>query len=321
MDPLAYALIGAAVGFAFSMGAHYTGACMGMPCAAGALRPSRALVLMAPATLLGAYLASGGVETTVGHALLAASSVSIGVALVIVVSAFVLTSLYNVARVPTSTIQILVFAVVGAGLARGLPVEWRTIELLVVLWAAAPVAAFGLGYLTIRLADRLVPGTARGLALSRTALVLLLTVGLAASFAMGANDVANATGAFLMTGLFGTMSSGLIGGVALAVGVLSWGRPLLERVASGIVKLDPRMAMSAQFAQAATILASVSFGLFTSMNQALVGGMLGVGLARDQTTVDRKVVRGILVGWAVGPASGIGLAFAVALLLGRWNVL
>ena len=38
---VAYLLIAAAFAFAFSMGAHYTGACMGMPYAAGAIRPAR----------------------------------------------------------------------------------------------------------------------------------------------------------------------------------------------------------------------------------------------------------------------------------------
>ena len=68
-----YVLIAAAFAFAVSIGAHYTGACMGMPYAAGAIRPVRALVLMAPLALVGAVLASEGVETTVGHGILSSS--------------------------------------------------------------------------------------------------------------------------------------------------------------------------------------------------------------------------------------------------------
>ncbi len=129
---------------------------------------------------------------------------------------------------------------------------------------------------------------------------------------MGANDVANASGALVMTGLFGLVLAGAVGGVGLALGVLTWGRPLLRRVAFDLVRLDPRMATYAQLAQATVILASVSFGLFTSMNQALVGAMIGTGVARGQSTVLWKTIRSVLIGWAIGPASGLALGFALS---------
>ncbi|MCI4367212.1 MAG: inorganic phosphate transporter family protein [Thermoplasmata archaeon] len=309
MDLLELALLGAAFGVACSMGAHYTGACMGMPYAAGAIGAGRALALMAPMTLLGAFLASSGVEATVGHGLLSGGPISIELALAIVLSALVLTSLYNVATIPTSTIQILVFAVVGAGLAEGIPVRWGTVERLMLLWAIAPFAAFGLGYLLVRLADRWRPPMPPGAPRAALATSALLAVGLAASFAMGANDVANASGSFLMTGLFSPRMAALIGGIGLALGVLTWGRPLLKRVAFDLVALDTRMACGAQFAQAAVILGTVTFGFFTSMNQALVGALLGTGVARGQRGIRWRVIRGILVGWAIGPASGAALGF------------
>jgi inorganic phosphate transporter, PiT family len=315
-----YLLIAAAFAFAVSIGAHYTGACMGMPYAAGAIRPGPALLLMAPLTLLGAVLASEGVETTVGHGILGSAPVALGLALAIVLSALVLTSAFNFLTIPTSTIQILVFSTVGAGLAAGLSIQWRTIETLLVLWAVAPFLAFGLGYLFVRVSDhRSRPSEERSVGLARPLALSLVGVGAAASFAMGANDVANASGAFVMTGLFGLVLAALVGGVGLALGVLTWGRPLLRRVAFQIVRLDPPMAISAQLAQAATILLYVTFGYFTSMNQALVGAMIGTGVARGQKTVLWESVRGIVTGWAVGPVSGAVLGFAIATVFGRFH--
>ena len=310
----AYLLIAAAFAFAVSIGAHYTGACMGMPYAAGAIRPVRALVLMAPLALVGAVFVSGGVESTVGHGILRSSPIALGLALAIIVSALTLTSAYNFLTIPTSTIQILVFSAVGAGLAAGVPVGWGTVETLLVLWAIAPFVAFGLGYGFVRASDRLPRPDPNSRDLARPVVLGLVGVGAAASFAMGANDVSNASGAFVMTGLFGLMVAGLVGGLGLAVGVLTWGRPLLQRVAFDIVRLDPRMAIGSQLAQAAVILAYVTFGYFTSMNQALVGSMIGAGVARGQKTVLWKAVRGIVAGWAVGPLSGAALGFAVARL-------
>ncbi|MGI0130959.1 MAG: inorganic phosphate transporter, partial [Thermoplasmata archaeon] len=305
-------LIAVAFAFAVSIGAHYTGACMGMPYAAGAIRVGPALAAMAALSLAGAILFSEGVESTVGHSILPTPQVTLGLALAIVLAALVLTTTYNYLRIPTSTIQILVFSAVGAGLGVGLVVNWATIETLVALWAVAPFAALALGFLFVRIAPRLRPRAGVPTALGRPVAYVLVAVGGAASFAMGANDVANASGALVMTGLFGLVAAAALGGLGLAVGALTWGRPLLRRVAFDLVRLDPAMAATAQFAQATVILVAVAFGLFTSLNQALVGAMIGVGIARGRSTVQWKTIRGILLGWAVGPASGFLLALSVA---------
>jgi inorganic phosphate transporter, PiT family len=311
---VAWLLVAAAFAFAVSIGAHYTGACMGMPFAAGAIRLVPALLLMAPLALVGAVFASGAVESTVGHGILGSGTVALGLALAIILSALLLTSAYNFLTLPTSTIQILVFSTVGAGLAAGVAVHWATIESLLVLWASAPFAAFGLGYLFVRAADRARPPRPSGRmsGLPRYAVMGLVGVGSAASFAMGANDVSNASGALIMTGLFGLMLAGLIGGVGLALGVLTWGRPLLRTVAFDIVELDARTATVSQLAQSTVILVSVAFGFFTSMNQALVGAMIGTAVARGKATRLWKPVRNVLVGWALGPVSGILLGFALS---------
>lgn len=320
MEATAFLLVAAALGFAYSLGAHYTGACMGMSRAAGAIRSAPALLLMAPLVLLGAVFASGAVERTVGHGILGGAPVPLGVALAIVLSAFALTTAFNLLRLPTSTIQILVFAAVGAGVASGRAVSWPTIERLAVVWAVAPFATFALGFLLTRLSDRRGAPPSQTGPLGSAALLGLLGMGAAASFAMGANDVSNASGAFVMTGLFGVELAGLVGGVGLALGVLTWGRPLLERVAFDIVRLDARTATISQLAQSAVVLVSVAFGYFTSLNQALVGGMLGVGVARrrsEPSAIVGRTVRGLLLGWAVGPVAGLAGGLATAAVLPR----
>jgi PiT family inorganic phosphate transporter len=247
-----------------------------MPHALRAISARNALLVMAPLTLAGAALASHGVEHTVGHDLLTGAGLSVVGLVIVIAVAFGLTSLFNVMRVPTSTIQILVFSVVGAGLAAGTGVHWATIGTLAVIWAVAPVVAGLLGYALTRALD-LVPavrvqaqvtgaalagvtagdspagsgGTAAAMpagpavaaaADARTTggllAVGLITVGALASFAMGGNDVANATGSLVGTGTFSPLAAGLIGGAGLALGVLTWGRPLLRKVAFDIVTVD-----------------------------------------------------------------------------------
>jgi PiT family inorganic phosphate transporter len=139
--------------------------------------------------------------------------------------------------------------------------------------------------------------------------LLLVCVGIVASFVLGANDVSNATGVFILTHLFSLTLAGLIGGLAMAIGTLTWGRRILQTVAFDVVKMDLTMASAAQGVQALVVLVAVTQGFFTSMNQALIGAMAGTGLARGRQTVQRQQIVSIVRGWLIGPLSGVTLAY------------
>ena len=138
---------------------------------------------------------------------------------------------------------------------------------------------------------------------------------------MGANDVSNATGVFIMTNLFNVWVAGAIGGIGLLIGVLTWGKPLLKKVAFDIVHVDLSMASAAQLVQALVVLLAVTFGFFTSMNQALVGAMMGAGIARGTDIIEWKSLWNIVKGWMIAPISGIIITFLLAKLAGIWFIL
>lgn len=308
---VAVVLIALSLAFAWSMGAHYTGAVMGMPYASKSIRMWPALVTLSVLTVLGATFASQGVQQTVGLRIVDARQVTAPMLVIIELGAFFLTTVYTYAKVPTSTIQIIVFCVVGTALAAGVPIYWRTVGELAATWVLAPPAAALLGACFTKLLDLLVP-EARKPAAGRRLVVLprlLVLVGMGASFVLGANDVANAVGIWSSIHLGTLVIAGLAGGVAMAVGALTWGQRILERVAFDIVKVDLAMASAAQFVQALVVFLAVSQGLFTSMNQALVGAMAGTGLARGRETVNTATLLGIVKGWAISPISGATLCF------------
>ena len=299
-------LIVLAVGFAWSIGAHYTGAVMGMPHALGAIGAWQALVLMAPLAFLGATFASHAVEQRVGSGL-TDHPLSVSQEVVVIGVAFALTTVFNRLRAPTSTIQILVFAVVGVTLAAGRGVRWSAIGHLAIVWACAPVAAFLLGALLTRGLDHVPLGGRTG--------AVLVAVGAMAAFAMGANDVSNASGALVGTGVFSPLAAGAVGGAGIALGVLTWGKPLLRRVAFELVVVDRAMATAAQLVQAGVVLGAVGFGFFTSMNQALVGAMAGAGLARGREAVHTETLLSIPIAWVLGPAGAITAGYVFGLLV------
>lgn len=303
--------------FAWSMGAHYTGAVMGMPYASKSIRMWPALVTLSVLTVLGATFASHGVQQTVGLRIVDATRIDARMLVIIELGAFLLTTVYTYYKIPTSTIQILVFCVVGTALAAGVPVHWQTIGILAVTWVLAPAVAALLGFGFTKGLDLVVP-EARKPAVGYPLVVLprlLVLMGMCAAFVLGANDVSNAVGVWSSIHLSTLLIAGLAGGVAMAVGALTWGQRILNRVAFDIVKVDLAMASAAQFVQALVVFIAVSFGLFTSMNQALVGAMFGTGLARGRETVQMTTLLGIVKGWAISPITGGTLCFVLYKLM------
>ncbi len=289
------------------MGAHYAGAVMGMPVAIRAISERWALILIAFFCILGATYASEPVQRTVGLHIVHAGRVTPLMALVMVAGAFVLTTVYTYFKVPTSTIQILVFCVIGTGIAAGAPVTWATIGKLAITWVLAPIASALLGFAGTKLLHRLASPPWG-----------LVAVGIAASFVLGANDVANAVGVWDSLHVGNLMLAGFAGGAAMGIGALTWGRRILRRVAFEIVDLDSSTATAAQGVQAVVVIAAVTQGFFTSINQALIGAMSGAAAA-NRRRINRKNLAGIVKGWAISPVSGFAfcfIAYRFALLLG-----
>ena len=221
--------------------------------------------------------------------------------------AFAVTTFFNRFRMPTSTIQILVFSVVGVALATGTGrCSWGAIGRLAIVWAAAPIAAIGLGFVFTLVLDRLRLGARIGDGARRHGRGRRVRDG-------RERRLERERGARRHRDALSPLAAGALGGAAIAVGVLTWGKPLLRRVAFEIVEVDRAMATAAQLVQAGVVLAAVAFGFFTSMNQALVGAMAGAGFARGRETVHLATLFSILQGWVLGPAGALAAAFVFGL--------
>lgn len=148
-------------------------------------------------------------------------------------------------------------------------------------------------------------------------------------FAHGANDVAIAVGpmaaVITIAQSHGTMLYvkslpawiTFIGVVGVIAGLLMYGRKIIETVGEGITNLTPSRAFSATIAAASTVLVSTSLGIPVSATQTLVGGILGVGLARGIGALNLRVVKNILLSWIITLPIGAGLAIAFFFMF-RW---
>ena len=113
-------------------------------------------------------------------------------------------------------------------------------------------------------------------------------------FAHGANDVGNVAGPLSVivphAGADDAMHVPvvilLMAGLAIAVGTLLFGRRLVAMVGTGITKLNPVRAFCVSLATAAIVLFAAAAGLPVSTTHIAIGGIFGVGFAREW--LDRK---------------------------------
>ena len=74
-----------------------------------------------------------------------------------------------------------------------------------------------------------------------------------------------------------------------------------------ITELTPTRGFAAEFSTAVTIVLASKLGLPISTTHTLVGGVLGVGLARGISALNLRVVTNIVVSWIITiPAGAIG---------------
>ncbi|MBE0511258.1 MAG: inorganic phosphate transporter [Chromatiales bacterium] len=149
--------------------------------------------------------------------------------------------------------------------------------------------------------------------------VLMIFTACAMAFAHGSNDVANAVGP--VAAVVGVAKTGvvearsvmpawilLLGGVGIVIGLMTYGKRVIATVGSGITELTPSRGFAATLAAAAVVVFASGTGLPISTTHTLVGGVLGVGLARGIAALNLNVVRTIFMSWVITLPAGAILA-------------
>jgi len=301
--------------FGWTIGSHYTGACMGMAYGSGVIKsPVTAVTLIAFFAILGATFESHNVVTTVGTGIIRGEDMTPLGAMVMMLTAALVTAANTWMKWPVSTSQLACFSVVGAALGMGAPIFWKTtIVFLCVTWVATPILSAGLGFLFTQAADKFA-GRQAGHP-QKLLSYFLFAASCYAAYTLGANNTGNAVGVLYGTKLLTPVKAGFVGGIVIAVGALTWGRPILEKVAKGIVQFDLPMGVGAKLAQSVTAHTAAALGYPTSMNQALIGGMAGAGAVRGIRTMNAKALKEIVLSWFLTPVVAGLVSFCLYWLL------
>ena len=205
---------------------------------------------------------------------------------------------------PVSTSQAIVGGVagVGIGIVGAQAAYFKLGVLLKILgaWVLSPVLTMLLAFVTYLLLDRLLRH-ARALYWSNVLGFAVLASAAYVSYSLGANDVGNAIGPLLNRFPDKGPYLAALGGVAMAFGALTFGQRVTDTVGKNITPLDYSGALAAQLSAAFGVHLFSMLGIPVSTSQAIVGGIIGVGLTKGAQAVSTKKISVIFLGWVVTP--------------------
>ena len=150
-----------------------------------------------------------------------------------------------------------------------------------------------------------------------------LFAGAFASYSIGVNSSANVTAlyydaAFSKTGVAANLLTdarvaATIGGIAIALGVLTYSKKVMMTVGSSIADISQIDGFLVIIAMALTVVIMGKWmGIPVSTSQAVVGAVLGAGLTRGLQSVHFGVFKNIAIAWVSSPTVAGLLAYGVA---------
>lgn len=310
MDGLVIAAVAVAFYIAWNIGSNDSANAMGTAVGAGILSFRQATLTIAIFVVIGAYLKGYKVMKTVGKGIVPEGYLTLEMAVIALLAAGVWVTIATVKGLPVSTTQAIVGGVVGVGLAVGAPVNWQTFGKIAAAWVLSPIIAGIFAVVLYRFYSWVI-SSLRSLSTIETLYKALAILGGSyMAFNFGTNEVANASGPLVGAGFMEPKVAGIFGAIALSMGALTFSYAVMYTVGKKITVLGPVSAFAAQFGSAIAVSIANFFGLPVSSSQSIVGGVVGVGLAAGES-VEKSVIRDVVIGWVATPLTAIGIALVI----------
>ena len=290
--------------------------------------------------ILGAVISGAGTTETLGrlgsiNALPGAFAACIAAGL----SVYLMTK----AGLPVSTTQAIVGAIVGWNIYTGSTTNIKVLITIVGTWVLCPIISGMIAMLFFTITKKLLKKSKLHLlrldAYTRTALLLAGAFG---AYSLGANNIANVMGVFVPISPFTelnimnvlTLSSQgqlfLLGGLAIAVGVITYSKKVMLTVGNDLLRLTPVAAFIVVIAHSIVLFVFASKGISNflisinlppiplvpvSSSQAVVGAVIGIGLLKGGKEVRWNIAGKITIGWIILPVIAALISFVVLFVL------
>ncbi len=283
--------------------------------------------------ILGAVIQGAGANNTLGQlgsisTLAAAFTVALSAALTV----YWMTRL----KLPVSTSQSIVGAIIGWNFYTNNPTDLHTLTKIVTTWISGPILGDISAVLLFMLVKSLTKRTKIHL-LYRDSYIRygLLFVGAFGAYSLGANNIANVMGVFIGAVDLPTIDLGFIqfdstqqlffiGGVAIAIGIFTYSGHVMATVGNALMPLTPEAAIVVVLSQALVLFIFSSQGLSdafqsiglpaiplvpVSSSQVVIGSIIGIGLYKGGKQIKYNILGSISLGWLATPVIAGVLAF------------
>ena len=328
MDISVWFFISSGLFLGWSLGANHAVNVFGTAVVSKMVRFRTAAIISGIFVILGSVISGAGTTKTLTDlGSINAIAGSFSVALAVGISVTLMTR----AKLPVSTSQAVIGGIIGWNIFTGSPTDYNSLTKILFSWVASPVIAAIFGFLIFKLIkNTILKWKIHLLRLDNYTRVGLIVVGALASYSLGANNIANVMGMFVSAPLFKDLNIGniitissvhqlfLLGGVAIAIGIFTYGNNVMETVGTDLYKISPITGFVVVLAEFIVLFLFTSQTLEAfllknnlpsfplvplSTTQAFIGAVIGVGIAKDPSSINFKVLGKIGIGWVVAPVT------------------
>ncbi len=332
-------VIGLAASFmvAFSLGANDFANPADCAVGAGVIDFNKALLLFSAFVFIGSIVQGRFVIKTLGGGVV--PEIDLVGAVSAVLATFTWVTVATLLGMPVSTTHSAAASVLGIGLAYIVigkiafyDVNWRVVLNIVLSWITSPLASMALAacmYIALRKFLAEFVRSPR----SRVILEFFLIASLAFSaYSFGANDVANATGAYLFVTkkYLGVPTDeamsflSVIGSLGIIAGASALGKRVLKTTAYKITKIDVVSGLAAELSNALVVWLFTTvpyilfgYGMPISTTYSTVASIIGVGIAKRRgfSEINWRTVLKIVTSWTVTLPAAALLSITIYLTL------
>lgn len=305
--------LASAIFLGWSLGANDAANIFGTAVGSRMIRFWTAAVVCAVFVLLGAILqGQAGIDTY-----RAMSGVSLNAAFLVALSSALTVTLMTYLKLPVSTSQAVVGSLVCMGLLEG-SFHWEILGKVLICWVGTPVGGMIFTIILYFVVGKFINGL--NINLFQHDMYLrwgLIIAGAYGAYTLGANNVANVTGAFTGPGMLTPFQACLIGGLSIGLGVFTYSKRVMMTVGKEIIRLDAYTAFIVILAEAVTVHIYAGIGVPVSTSQAVVGGVIGIGIAKGIKTINIKQLFRIFYAWVGTPTICFALTFLLNFTFSR----
>ncbi|MDP2940297.1 MAG: inorganic phosphate transporter [Candidatus Omnitrophota bacterium] len=303
----------------WAIGANDAANCVGADIGSGKMTVSQGIIITCIFSFLGAVLLGSRVIKTVGKGIVPLDKLDPNIGILVALAAcfgagtWVLVA--TLRGLPVSTSHSIVGAVAGAGLAIGAPVIWKKLLDIFICWVLTPIGSGIISYILYKPFRRIFYYVVPRRFNDAVIIFFIFATSIYLAFTWGANDVANATGVITGAKILTPNQAAVFGSIAIIIGIITFGRKVIQTVGFGITRLAPLMAIVAELSSGLNVHLYTIFGIPVSTSHSIVGAVVGVGLVKGIRMVNKKMVREIVFAWSLTPFASGAMSFLTIKLL------